>query len=250
MVVEKYNFKFSIFSFLQFSKYCSWWSHLFMAPKNCTRSFTTIQLCILLMWLGSMIRRSLNYCRKWQRLILQLRSTLLARVSMLHLICVSMYCEDPCRKMRILREVESENFERCCGFSSYYLPIVGELPVVADSIGPRFLSGFGGQVDFIRGAAIGFDGLGKPIIALPSATKKGQSKIVPYINQVCWDLFVFFRNSVETHSSFFFQFCVDTGGVVILGTVSTLKKNSSLNVGGWLCSICWLVSMVYWYSHA
>ncbi|KAE9548333.1 hypothetical protein FO519_008450 [Halicephalobus sp. NKZ332] len=53
--------------------------------------------------------------------------------------------------------------------------------VVADSVGRRFLSGFGGQVDFIRGAAIGNDGLGKPIIALPSATKKGQSKIVPTI---------------------------------------------------------------------
>ncbi|VDK73538.1 unnamed protein product [Gongylonema pulchrum] len=55
--------------------------------------------------------------------------------------------------------------------------------VVADSVGSRFLSGFGGQVDFIRGAGIGLDGLGKPIIALPSATKKGQSKIVPFINQ-------------------------------------------------------------------
>ncbi|CAI2343888.1 unnamed protein product [Caenorhabditis sp. 36 PRJEB53466] len=54
--------------------------------------------------------------------------------------------------------------------------------VVSDSVGKRFLSGFGGQVDFIRGAAIGNDGLGKPIIALPSISKKGQSKIVPTIN--------------------------------------------------------------------
>ena len=38
--------------------------------------------------------------------------------------------------------------------------------------------GFGGQVDFMRGAAIGKDGLGKPIIALPSQTEKGVSKIV------------------------------------------------------------------------
>uniref|UniRef100_A0AC35U9F6 Acetyl-CoA hydrolase n=1 Tax=Rhabditophanes sp. KR3021 TaxID=114890 RepID=A0AC35U9F6_9BILA len=53
--------------------------------------------------------------------------------------------------------------------------------VVADSVGSRFLSGFGGQVDFIRGAALGNDGLGKPIIALPSDTKKGQSKIVAQI---------------------------------------------------------------------
>jgi acyl-CoA hydrolase len=40
-------------------------------------------------------------------------------------------------------------------------------------------SGFGGQVDFIRGAAEGFDGKGKPIVALMSVTKKGESKIVP-----------------------------------------------------------------------
>ncbi|KAL3995033.1 Acetyl-CoA hydrolase/transferase C-terminal domain family protein [Acanthocheilonema viteae] len=55
--------------------------------------------------------------------------------------------------------------------------------VVADSVGSRFLSGFGGQVDFIRGAAISDDGLGKPIIAFTSTTKKGQSRIVPYINE-------------------------------------------------------------------
>ncbi|KAJ1347515.1 hypothetical protein KIN20_002590 [Parelaphostrongylus tenuis] len=55
--------------------------------------------------------------------------------------------------------------------------------VVADSVGKRFLSGFGGQVDFIRGAAIADDGCGKPIIALPSISKNGQSKIVPYINE-------------------------------------------------------------------
>ncbi|XP_066252958.1 4-hydroxybutyrate coenzyme A transferase [Euwallacea similis] len=53
--------------------------------------------------------------------------------------------------------------------------------IVSDSIGTRMYSGFGGQVDFIRGAAEGFDGKGKPIIALPSATNKGVSKIVPTI---------------------------------------------------------------------
>lgn len=41
------------------------------------------------------------------------------------------------------------------------------------------IKGFGGQVDFIRGAAIAEDGLGKPIIALPSTTKRGESKISP-----------------------------------------------------------------------
>ncbi|XP_017469308.1 PREDICTED: 4-hydroxybutyrate coenzyme A transferase [Rhagoletis zephyria] len=53
--------------------------------------------------------------------------------------------------------------------------------VCADSIGTRFFSGFGGQVDFIRGAAEGLDGKGVPIIALPSVTNKGQSKIVPIL---------------------------------------------------------------------
>lgn len=55
--------------------------------------------------------------------------------------------------------------------------------ISSDSIGTRMYSGFGGQVDFIRGAAEGFDGKGKPIIALPSTTKKGDSKIVPLLKQ-------------------------------------------------------------------
>jgi 4-hydroxybutyrate CoA-transferase len=52
--------------------------------------------------------------------------------------------------------------------------------VCADSIGPRFYSGFGGQLDFIRGAARSKGG--KPIIALPSTAKQGTlSRIVPYL---------------------------------------------------------------------
>ncbi len=50
--------------------------------------------------------------------------------------------------------------------------------VVSDSIGTRIYSGFGGQLDFIRGAARSEGG--KPIIALPS-TAKSQSRIVPLI---------------------------------------------------------------------
>jgi len=34
-------------------------------------------------------------------------------------------------------------------------------------------------MDFIRGAALGIDGLGKPIIAMPSLSEDGESKIVP-----------------------------------------------------------------------
>ncbi len=53
--------------------------------------------------------------------------------------------------------------------------------VVSDSIGTRMFSGVGGQVDFIRGASLGYDGLGKPILALQSTTKRGESKIAPFI---------------------------------------------------------------------
>ena len=56
--------------------------------------------------------------------------------------------------------------------------------VVSDSIGKRFYSGFGGQVDFINAAAQSTDGKGKAILALPSRTVKGESKIVPYIKEV------------------------------------------------------------------
>jgi len=50
--------------------------------------------------------------------------------------------------------------------------------VCAESIGSWFYSGFGGQLDFIRGAAR--SKWGKPIIALPSTAKDGAvSRIVP-----------------------------------------------------------------------
>jgi len=52
--------------------------------------------------------------------------------------------------------------------------------VCSDSIGTKIYSGFGGQVDFIRGAAHSKGG--KPIIALPSTTKQGTlSRIVPQL---------------------------------------------------------------------
>jgi acyl-CoA hydrolase len=53
--------------------------------------------------------------------------------------------------------------------------------VCADSIGTYQYSGIGGQMDFIRGASLSEDG--KPIIALPSVTSKGQSRIVPFLKQ-------------------------------------------------------------------
>jgi acyl-CoA hydrolase len=47
--------------------------------------------------------------------------------------------------------------------------------VCSDSIGTKHYSGVGGQIDFIRGASMSPGG--KPIIAMPSVTQKGDSKI-------------------------------------------------------------------------
>jgi len=53
--------------------------------------------------------------------------------------------------------------------------------VCADSIGTKPYSGFGGQVDFVRGAARSKGG--KPIIALPSTCKDGKvSRIAPVLD--------------------------------------------------------------------
>ncbi len=59
--------------------------------------------------------------------------------------------------------------------SAIEIDITGQ--VCADSIGFRMFSGVGGQMDFMRGAALSQGG--KPIIAITSNTMKGVSKIVP-----------------------------------------------------------------------
>jgi len=53
--------------------------------------------------------------------------------------------------------------------------------VCADTIGKYQFSDVGGQMDFIRGAALSEGG--KPIIAMPSITKNGISKIVPFLKE-------------------------------------------------------------------
>jgi acyl-CoA hydrolase len=53
--------------------------------------------------------------------------------------------------------------------------------VCSDSIGTYQYSGIGGQMDFIRGAALSEGG--KPIIALPSRTSKGEARIVPFLKE-------------------------------------------------------------------
>jgi len=63
--------------------------------------------------------------------------------------------------------------------SALQIDLTGQ--VCADSIGHRIYSGIGGQLDFIRGAAISRGG--KPIIALPSTAAGGTvSRIVPELN--------------------------------------------------------------------
>ncbi len=53
--------------------------------------------------------------------------------------------------------------------------------VCADTIGNYQYSGVGGQMDFIRGASLSEGG--KAIIAMPSITNNGISKIVPYLKE-------------------------------------------------------------------
>jgi acyl-CoA hydrolase len=53
--------------------------------------------------------------------------------------------------------------------------------VCADTIGGYQFSGVGGQMDFMRGASLSKGG--KPIIAMSATTKKGVSKITPFLKQ-------------------------------------------------------------------
>lgn len=61
--------------------------------------------------------------------------------------------------------------------SAVQIDLTGQ--VCADSIGLKFYSGVGGQVDFVYGASLSAGG--KAIIAMPSCTSKGDSKIAPTV---------------------------------------------------------------------
>jgi acyl-CoA hydrolase len=63
--------------------------------------------------------------------------------------------------------------------SAIELDLTGQ--VCADSMGIYQYSGIGGQMDFIHGASLSEGG--KPIIALPSITSKGISRIVPFLKE-------------------------------------------------------------------
>lgn len=68
----------------------------------------------------------------------------------------------------------ARNFRMVAINSALEIDLTGQ--VCADSLGHEFYSGIGGQLDFVRGAARSEQG--KAIIALPSATAGGISRIV------------------------------------------------------------------------
>jgi len=75
-------------------------------------------------------------------------------------------------------EVVARNDTMVAVNSAIEVDLTGQ--VCSDSIGPYIYSGFGGQVDFIRGAARSKGG--RPVIALPSTAQGGRvSRIVPYL---------------------------------------------------------------------
>ena len=61
--------------------------------------------------------------------------------------------------------------------SALQIDLTGQ--ICADSLGTRFYSGVGGQVDFVYGASRSEGGIA--IIAMPSMTNKGISKIAPIL---------------------------------------------------------------------
>ncbi|HVI43033.1 MAG TPA: acetyl-CoA hydrolase/transferase C-terminal domain-containing protein, partial [Anaerovoracaceae bacterium] len=96
--------------------------------------------------------------------------------------------ENPAIEMRTVDYVNNpvvvaQNTNLVCINSCLAVDFMGQ--VVSDSIGIKQFSGVGGQVDFVRGAAMSLDGKGKAIIAMPSVANKKDgtmvSKITPYI---------------------------------------------------------------------
>ena len=81
-------------------------------------------------------------------------------------------------------EVVAQNSKLVCINACVQVDFMGQ--ICSECIGTKQISGVGGQVDFVRGAAMTHDGLGKAIIAMPSVNvmKDGTkiSKIVPYLD--------------------------------------------------------------------
>ncbi|MDP4185290.1 MAG: acetyl-CoA hydrolase/transferase C-terminal domain-containing protein [Bacteroidota bacterium] len=87
--------------------------------------------------------------------------------------------------------------------------------VCADSIGTKFYSGVGGQVDFIYGASRSEGG--KAIIAMPSVTNKGMSKIAPVLTSGA---------GIVTTRSHMHWFVTEYGAVNLYG--KTLQERAKL----------------------
>jgi 4-hydroxybutyrate CoA-transferase len=91
--------------------------------------------------------------------------------------------ENPCFEFRPIKYtndpfVVAQNERMVAINGALQVDLTGQ--VCADSLGTRPFSGFGGQIDFIRGAARSKDGI--PIIALPSTAMHGDvSRIVPVL---------------------------------------------------------------------
>ncbi len=73
----------------------------------------------------------------------------------------------------------ARNPKVCAINSALQIDLTGQ--VCADSLGTKFYSGVGGQIDFVEGACLSEGG--KAIIAMPSATLKGVSKIAPTLSE-------------------------------------------------------------------
>ncbi|MDR0668135.1 MAG: 4-hydroxybutyrate CoA-transferase [Prevotellaceae bacterium] len=90
--------------------------------------------------------------------------------------------------------------------------------VGADSLGTVFYSGVGGQVDFIYGASLSKGG--KAIIAMPSVTNKGVSKITPTLSP---------GTGVVTTRNHIHWFVTEYGAVNLYG--KTLQERARLLIG-------------------
>jgi acyl-CoA hydrolase len=97
--------------------------------------------------------------------------------------------------------------------SALQVDITGQ--VCADSLGTKFYSGVGGQIDFIYGASRSKGG--KAIIAMPSVTAKGVSKIAPTLTEGA---------GVVTTRNHIHWFVTENGAVNLYG--KTLQERAKL----------------------
>ena len=97
--------------------------------------------------------------------------------------------------------------------SALQVDITGQ--VCADSLGTKFYSGVGGQIDFIYGASRSKGG--KAIIAMPSITAKGISKIAPTLTEGA---------GVVTTRNHIHWFVTENGAVNLYG--KTLQERAKL----------------------